>query len=120
MYTFKELPKKIQDILQLPMVVALVSFVLGTVLFILYWIMPYNQITIGQESFSLPVAGLFYTVIAFVLNALLFLALIICSFVYRQYQITILKYTAILLVNIPIAILYIYLFFSYDNYASVL
>lgn len=116
-HTYEKLPKKIQVILRLPIITALISFVIGTTLFLLYWMTFDLKTTVFNQDISLPIIGLFYVVIAFVFNGLLLAALIIFSFIYRHYQFTILKYAAVILINIPITILYIYLLFNYDNYA---
>lgn len=106
--------KKIQFILRTSIVTAAVSFIVGSVIFWLYIIEKDKPYTIVNEEIvstadDLLYVGAAYVVVAFLINILVLASLIICSFVYRKYQRTILKQATILLINIPVAILYIYL-----------
>lgn len=56
--------------------------------------------------------GFFYTLTAVTINAIAFVALMFLSFVYTCHANQIRINTMLLLVNIPIAILYIYILFS--------
>jgi hypothetical protein len=83
---------------------------IGSLLFLLFW-------TINDYA-SLINIGLFYTVIAFVINAIAFLLLIVFSFPYTFYQKAILFKASLLLLNLPITFFYLYLVVSYINLKS--
>ena len=78
---------------------ALLSFALGTLILILYLIFP-------KTSFIFD-TGLMYTLIAFYINATLFLILIICAILNSKYRGRLFKSASVLLINIPITTLYI-------------
>lgn len=78
---------------------------IGSLLFLLLW-------AINDNTYLINV-GIFYTVIAFVINAIAFLSLIIFSFIYSYYQKSILLKAGMLLLNLPIAFSYLYLGISY-------
>lgn len=108
--------KRIQFILRLPLVTAAISFIIGTIIFSLYYLEKDKPFTvINKEIVStaedLLYIGIAYVVLAFLVNMLVFAGLLICAFVYKKYQIPILRNTAVLLVNIPVVVLYFYLLF---------
>jgi hypothetical protein len=118
--TLQHLPKRIRTIVLIPIVASGISFIIGTIIFLLYYIEKNSPATnidgyIQRPGEFLIYIGAAYTFTAFVINSILLLVLAICSFIYREYRFTILKYTSLLLVNIPVVALYLYLLFIYDT-----
>ncbi len=74
------------------------SFVIGTILFILQLINPKG----GYE-----ITGLYFTGYAFVINAFFFLCLLAAAGAFYVRRIILLKTAGILLLNIPIAFIYL-------------
>lgn len=58
---------------------------------------------------SIIISGFIYLIISFVINAIAFVSLMVLSFVFTTHSNAIRANTLLLLINIPIAILYIYL-----------
>ena len=100
----KTTPKYYNELLQLPIWTAAISFIVGTILF------GFQMIT--NENNNLLIIGFFYVIIAFIVNLVILLIMVILSFVYRNHQSDILKYASIQLINIPIAIAYIFILFN--------
>jgi hypothetical protein len=98
-----EANKTIKAILQAPVWTFGISFTLGTILLLLHMI--------GQDE-GLLVIGLLYVVAAFVVNLIVLLVLVALSFIHRAYQNVILQNAALILLNIPIAIVYIIIVFN--------
>ena len=90
--------KHINNILQVPVVTTLISFIIGTVFFGLY--------IAGNEE--ILIYGLFYVLISAMTNFVILLLLSAISFNNKKYQTIILQRTSLMLVNIPVAILYLY------------
>jgi len=90
---------RMAQLLQLPGWIAGLSFGIGTLILLLHLSIK-DEMIIG--------IGMLYLVFAFFLNASVFGSLIICSFLFKEYQKQILLQAAILLINIPVAILYLY------------
>lgn len=80
------------------------SFGVGTLLCVLGLAFPNCELLI--------IGGFFYTIIAFIINAIVFFALMISCFVFIGHGNEIMLNTLLLLVNIPITILYSYLILS--------
>jgi hypothetical protein len=76
-----------------------ISFCTGTLLLVLGMLF--------RKCDPIILIGFFYTIIAFAVNAIAFVVLIILSFVFRTHSYKIRFNTALLLVNIPIAVLYV-------------
>ncbi|PZR11269.1 MAG: hypothetical protein DI539_20745 [Flavobacterium psychrophilum] len=83
---------------------------IGSLLFLLLWAM--------NDNVYLLNVGIFYIVIAFVINAIAFILLIIFSFVYPYHQKDLMIKACMLLLNLPIAFFYLYLGISYINSKS--
>ncbi|MBP2832192.1 hypothetical protein J8281_08320 [Aquimarina sp. U1-2] len=83
--------------------VAVSSFLLGTIILALYLI---------SESPSFLIAGVFYVLITLVLNAIMFIELLIHAIIMHQYYRENLITIFCFLVNIPIALGYFYLVMS--------
>ena len=82
-------------------VIAVLSFVFGTILFALQ--LYFNK----TEMFLFP--GLVFVIVAFIVNTLSLLALIISLLGNTNQKFELLKTCGIVLINIPIVILYFYL-----------
>lgn len=78
---------------------ALLSFVIGTIIFILYFF---------TSSFSVVIAGYVFVIVAVIVNAVLFVLLAKVIFTNRQQRRRILFTGLVLLVNIPVVMLYFY------------
>jgi hypothetical protein len=97
---------RLAQMLKLPIWLFSISFVTGTVILLL------NLFGDGElRELTFPI-GLLYVLTAVFTNASVFAALVICSFIFKEYQNKILQQACILLVNIPVAILYAYLAFN--------
>lgn len=79
---------------------AIISFSIGTLIFLLF---------LGSNSDGLIMLGLYFTLFAVGINTLLFLFNSICAFFSEKYWKKYLTNSGLLLVNIPIAILYLYI-----------
>lgn len=79
-------------------IIAILSFIIGTILFVL-------QLYFGR-SVNLISTGILFIVIAAIINAISFIALIIALFNYYNLRLEIFKTIGIVLVNIPVTILY--------------
>lgn len=96
-------PKYYKELLQVPVWTAAISFVIGTFLFGLYKVDDHNE--------KILIIGFYYVVFTFLINLVVFLIMVILSFVFRNHQIEILKYASIQLINIPIVPLYTFLLY---------
>lgn len=94
-------PKHIKCILQIPLWTFSISFGLGTYILLLFLTDKDNSDTI--------IMGFFYVFAATVINFGLLLFSIVSAIVHKEYRKQILKRTAVMLINIPIAILYFYI-----------
>ena len=95
----QELPSEIKVLRQIPIWVFSISFIVGTVIFILYFID--NKHTYKIENY-----GIIYTTASYLINGLIFIGLANTSFIYKEYQTNILARSTLLLLNIPISIIY--------------
>lgn len=96
---------KITQLLKLPIWIFSISFGIGTLILLSYFY--------GIEI-MFPL-GFLFLVFAFFVNAAVAGSLLICAFLFREYQQQILLKTSILLINIPIAMIYCYLAFNHDS-----
>jgi hypothetical protein len=99
-----KIPANIQHILNAPIWIFGISFAIGTALMLLY--------LLDKTFDSILLFCFVYVLLAFLANMIAFGILVGLSFVHRQYQKQILQHTAILFLNIPVAIGYIYLVFN--------
>lgn len=76
-----------------------ISFCTGTLLLVLGMLF--------RKCDPIFLIGFFYTIIAFAVNAIAFVILMILSFVFTSHSYKIRFNTALLLVNIPVAVLYV-------------
>lgn len=63
------------------------------------------------RDIDIAIAACIYIIIAVVVNIIVLLLQVASSFTYKEHQIVILWHTALLLLNIPVAILYAYVVF---------
>ena len=91
---------RVAQLLKLPAWLAGISFGLGTSILLLH--------IYGDRDISYAIGFLYLVFISFV-NASVFGALAICSFLFKEYQKAFLQQAAVLLINIPVVILYIYI-----------
>lgn len=73
------------------------SFIVGTALFIIYCTTKYAPL--------LPI-GLFYVILATIVNSIILLITMIMSIIYPKYYLKLLKTALILLLNLPVAYFY--------------
>ncbi len=85
--------------------IAIISFSIGTILFLL------QLVNFNIEG--LPVVGLFYLFLAVVTNLMVLLVLLLKLCIEKQ-KTPILKSIGIILTNAPIAMLYTYILFEYS------
>ncbi|MFL9845152.1 hypothetical protein [Flavobacterium rhizosphaerae] len=100
-----QVPNSLKDLLIWPFYIFRLCFIAGTTLMLLY---------IVTKLQVLVLIGFFYTVAAVVLNLLLVLCYGIYAFTQPYYRLLILQKATILLLNIPIAILYMVLLFGFN------
>ncbi|WP_412984206.1 hypothetical protein [Pontimicrobium sp. IMCC45349] len=89
-------------------VTAIVSFIIGTIILILHIYL--------KDEIGIMIIGLYYTIAAFFINAILFLSLIIAAFIKEKYRKQLAASAGILLVNIPIAFIYILIVFQFNKW----
>ncbi|OIQ20153.1 MAG: hypothetical protein BM557_05650 [Flavobacterium sp. MedPE-SWcel] len=94
-----ELPREIEILKQIPVWVFGISFIIGTILFILYFID-------NKPPYEVGGYGIIYTIVAYLVNGIVFIGLAIASFIYKEYQTNILARATLLLLNILISIIY--------------
>lgn len=87
------------NLIQVSKIVALISFIIGTVLFslFLYQERPETSIMVGIK----------FIITAFVVNGILFFANLLVSAIYVENRINHIKTCGIMLLNIPVAIFYL-------------
>lgn len=98
-------PEEVKSSIKMPVYLFLISLAIGTLLLLLHFAIP-------QVNFL--VAGFIYLLIAAAVNIIMFGCLVIYSFVYWKYKWAILLHACLLLVNIPIAVVYIYIIFEFS------
>ena len=104
--TNQQLPFKMTGITSVPIWTALISFTGGTLLFLLQFVVP------SADKDNIWMIGLFYIIIAFVINIIVFAIMIVMSFIHKEQQKEILINTSVQLINIPVAIAYMYILFT--------
>jgi len=98
-----EINNKIRKILRLPLWTAGISFALGTILLLIYLINKDNYVMI---------LGFIYVAGATIVNIVVLFVLLILSNILTEYRRQILEATAVMLLNIPVAIIYIFIIFQ--------
>lgn len=94
---------RLAQLLKLPVWLFSISFGIGTLILLFHFF--------GNRDISYAIGFLFIMIAVFT-NAAVFAALVICSFIFKEYQGRILQQACILLINIPVAVLYVYLVIS--------
>jgi len=84
--------------------IALTSFIIGTLLLVIFLVLNKNT--------NLLIPGLYYTVGAFIINSIACLVILLYAIINKTYRIKLLKTCALMLINIPITILYIFIIFG--------
>ncbi len=98
-------PKYINEILKMPLWTFIISFGLGTLILLLFMVCMVNK----DNPDKVIITGIIYVLAATVINFALLLFLIVCAFVHKEYRKQILERTAVMLINIPIAVLYFFI-----------
>ncbi|RZJ65068.1 MAG: hypothetical protein EOO45_17090 [Flavobacterium sp.] len=97
-------PDTILKIIRAPAWIAGMSFGIGTLLFVLQ---------IMDLGFSdLMLIGFVFVIIALIINLTALGVLLLLAYIYSDYREKILIHTSLLLINIPIAILYLFILFN--------
>lgn len=79
-------------------VTAFLSFTVGTILVILF--------AMNGTYGPIVMAGIYYIYIAFIINLILFIFVLLSAFYFWQFRWDLFKHCGLLLLNIPIAIIY--------------
>ena len=107
METYEDIIKNRVDLLlAIPKWLFNITLGVNTVLFLL------GLIAIGDES--LPTTDFYLMTATVVINILVFLCLIVFSFVYSNYRKSLMMSSLILLLNIPIATLYLIIISAFE------
>lgn len=99
------LPIRVRQIMQLPKWIFGICFTIGTLLLAAY------MINYSNNDFIM-VIGFLYILFAVIINTIVAGTLGICAYLFPEHQNEILTKTAVLLINIPVAILYCYIIFT--------
>lgn len=98
MQTLSEI--KLKRLLEFPIWVMGVSFAIGTLLLVLY---------ITGDNYGIVMWGFLYVVMAFGINSSVLIAYILLGYALAEYRQQLMERAALLLINIPVAILYYYI-----------
>jgi len=96
----QQVQHRLNQLLKLPVWVFSTSFTIGTIILLLH--------LYGERELSLTL-GILFIMFALAVNATLFSALLLCSYLFKEYQTEILQKASILLINIPVVVLYMYI-----------
>lgn len=100
------------NINQTGQIVALLSFVIGTILLAFY-------LYFGEEVINV-FAAFFFVVGALIANTVLITVIIGRAILYSQHRLKSLKTIALMLINIPISILYFYMVVTFPGHKFLL
>lgn len=84
--------------------IAFLSFVFGTFLLAIH--------LVYKTNFTIVIIGLYYTILAAIINLIVFVSLLTAAVINTYYRFELLKTSALLLLNIPAVILYLFIVFS--------
>lgn len=98
-------PKYINEILKTPLWTFIISFGLGTFILLLFLVCMVNK----DNPDKVIITGIIYVFAATVINLALLLFLIVCAIIHKEYRKQLLERTAVMLLNIPIVILYLFI-----------
>ena len=90
---------------------AIISFSIGTLLFLLFWVFEYFNFKNATEN--LMMIGACYTFLAVLANSMIFLSTLLNVLSTPKYYAKILASAGLVLLNLPISIGYLYLIMSY-------
>lgn len=90
-----------KDLIFFGKLIAFLSFTLGTILLSLFLYF--------DKSNDIGKIGFYFTLSALIINSLLFTINLIAILINKKYRIELLKTCGIMLLNIPIALLYLYI-----------
>lgn len=93
--------------ISIPLKIALISFVLGTLLFISNFLFP--------NHFYILLSGFFFVLIAFLINFITLIYLIRKLFISKQINPKTTEEIVAILLNIPITALYLFIIFNQNN-----
>lgn len=94
------------NLIQVSKTVALISFLIGTILFSLF-------LYLGESKIPTMI-GIKFVIVAIAINAILFLANLLLSAIHADNRIEYIKTCGIIILNIPIAIFYLYVILSIE------
>ncbi len=94
------------NLIQVSKIIVLISFIIGTILFSLF-------LYLGESKIPIMI-GFKFVIVAIVINAIFFFANLLLSSIYSENRIDYIKTCGIILINIPIAILYLYIIISIE------
>lgn len=100
-------PEKAALMATLPKKTAITSFALGTLILFAF-------LLTGQSDDWL-ILGFFYTLIAIIVNFCVLVYMCFCAAAFPEHRQQILLDTAILLINIPVTVFYIYVVFEWSD-----
>lgn len=83
------------------------SFILGTLIFLIGLTIPHPS----NDPYRIYIIGLIYVWIAFIINSLIFIGLLIMAIIKKQDRKVILINACIMLINIPIVFIYLLIIF---------
>ena len=92
------------NLIQVSKIVALISFIIGTIVFSLF-------LYLGESKIPIMI-GFKFVIAAIVINAIFFFANLLLSAIYSENRIDYIKTCGIILLNIPVAIFYLYIILS--------
>ncbi|MBU3821159.1 hypothetical protein KO566_03730 [Flavobacteriaceae bacterium XHP0103] len=93
------------NLIQVSKIVALISFIIGTTLFSLF-------LYLGESHISV-IIGAKFLIVAVLINVILFVLNLLLALVPNENRIEYLKTGGFILLNIPMAILYIYVIIEF-------
>ncbi|WP_166967601.1 hypothetical protein [Yeosuana marina] len=93
-----------KDLIFFEKTIALLSFLIGTALLSIY-------LYFGNPN-TIKTVGLYFVITAFIINSLLFFINLIGIIIDNKNRVELIKTCGIMLLNIPIAILYLYMIIS--------
>ncbi len=90
-----------KDLIDLTKIVSIGSFIIGTFIFMLFIINP--------DYFPLVTFGYIFVLIAFIINSIFFVLILVSIFINKIHRKSLLKTLGLLIGNIPIATIYFFI-----------
>lgn len=88
-------------------VTAFLSFIIGTILLILF--------TMTRTFSPIITIGILYIYVAFIINLILFVFVFLSAFYFWQYRLELFRHCGLLVLNIPIAIVYFFIVLKFAS-----